>query len=121
MAAGITVTHSRRALSVGRLRDTIIAWECDGSGDLSVNIGVTYKGFLVGVTFNPTDAAANYDVYIRDEYGADVLAAAGVNLSDTIPTRLTPAAPIVFYGRHTIQIDEGGASKKGTVILYTQE
>ena len=121
MAAGITVTHSRKALSVGRLRDTIIAWECDGSGDLSEAIGVNYKGYLVGISFNPTDAALNYDVYIKDEYGADVLSGAGVNLSDTIPSRVTPAAPIVMYGPHTIVIDEATAGKKGTVVLYTKE
>jgi len=88
---------------------------CETAGD--------YTGEIVRLVTVPgtvDDAPdADYDVYVRDEDGTDVLMAGGVNRHTSNTEQvLGTSLGVVCASKLTLYVSGAGASNKGTVHLY---
>lgn len=119
-------------------------WTADGSGDVDENgsadpsffFTVAQPMFLVGVTIGYTSGDNNYDVYVKDSQGIDILKGLGVNLANSASdsgNRFCPVntsqdigtatnasgTPIILMDEDIeIIVDEAGAGHIGTLHLY---
>jgi len=101
-------------------------WVCDASGDATggatFSTTLPYTGVLQRLITWPESSAAptdDYDVYIYDEDGADVLMAAGKDRDETNKEQvLGTSLGVVFNSKLSIVVDNAGSAKEGHVILY---
>ena len=117
------------------------AWQSDASGNATVTSTAGTNGVRTGkvvgtiykVGFHPGGGdvapSANYDVKLLDEYGGDVLAGLGADLSNTssqYKTPMVPAtdgtteqlAPTMLSNVLTLNVSNAGNAKSGFVVLY---
>lgn len=118
------------------------AWTSDTNGDVDENgsggAGFFCKrifGWVVGFKVKWVDAAANYDVYIKDELGMDILKGLGANLAADAADAKNRAAPInisqqlaatgyagslicLWNSTLEIVVDDAGDTKTGEFELY---
>ena len=101
-----------------------IPWTSDAAGNANATtFQVTNWGRLVQVEFSPgaggTQPTALYDIVLNDARGVDYLSGSGANLSNTVSTLVTPAAP-VLVGSATLelQVSNAGITKSGTVVVW---
>lgn len=122
MAGSITVTTTQ----VGALTQYSVAWVSDSSGNVSASSFAVKSGELMQVMFTPdggdTQPSNAYDMAIADANGADVLAGAGADLSNSTATAAVPTISTYFRrqvvaGNLTPNISNAGSAKGGTVAL----
>lgn len=103
------------------------AWEVevtshtDGSGT-SDYFG-PYNGFLTGISTNPdgTDVPTdNWDVYVEDSLGADLMVAGGENRSASTSQFAAPgnSFPSAVVGNIRIRVANMGSGKKAVIRFY---
>lgn len=98
------------------------AWLSDAAGVVTENSFDVKRGRLRQVKFIPGAAGAAptnlYDLTLRDADGADLLVAAGADLSATVASWYSPANPVYFEGGAvTPTIANAGNAKAGTIVL----
>lgn len=115
-----TVTLTEETFS--HVKKIKCVWLTNTSGQAEKTTTETYAGqvlYLVTVpdgTDAPTD---NYDVYVKDEDGVDVLQAGGWD-RDTANTEYVKDTSLGYVANDklTLTVASGGNAKKGTVYLY---
>lgn len=104
-----------------------LAWVSDGSGNVNTNPFTPPQGQLTQIKFIPdgggTQPSALYDVVLNDANNIDYLGGAGANLSNTVSTQVRVAAPLLYDGVSTLDLNvtNAGISKGGTVQLWFQK
>jgi hypothetical protein len=121
MVAG-TVTQRTPALGAsGPLRKVSLAWVANASGAVNGTLTNSVMGMIRRVVFVPgTPAPTNlYDVVLLDEYGYDVLAGNGANItvSGSTPVSWAPSVPVAALGTLELQITGAGNLGQGTVNI----
>ncbi len=102
-----------------------IDWLSD-DGDGSVSLPFTARaGRLIQIKFVPDGGGTQpdnlYDVTILDADSADILEAAGANLSQTVSTWNTSTARVFLDGgQYTFTVAAAGNAKGGIVYLYVE-
>lgn len=109
------------------------AWVSDSGGAATVVSGQAVSGRIERVVFAPGAVAptANYDVTLTDEFGIDVLAGQGTDLSATDETDVCPGVPlkdgtttsvvpVVVDGILTLNVTNAGDTKAGSVVVYVR-
>lgn len=112
-----------------------VAWTSNSIGAASESVQLQQPGELIGVTFKPGTSGSQptdaYDVTANDEYGVDVLAGQGANLSNatatmvqpTIPAKdgtTTSTAPRPVDGAITVAVSNAGDTKSGTIVFWVR-
>lgn len=103
----------------------VLSWTSD-SVDGSVDGDTeSIDGLIHRVVTNPSATAPddNYNVYLRDSDGWDVLtstvgAAQGENRDETNTESIVLDPPAAVSGPLTLAIDTAGNSKNGTITIY---
>lgn len=126
-AGSIKVYSSQTSMNFDEI---VLEWASNADGDMTATSpAIVVSGFLYSVEFIWVDADANYDVYLRDEDGADLLDGKGVNLpadnttfSSKYRTPLTADSTYLpLLNRVVVPVvDETGASKTGRIRLIFQ-
>ncbi len=124
-AATSTLTEEfDKNTSIYKLKWEWVSSSTDGTatGTTGFQSTVPITGTCHRLVTIPTSSAApsdNYDVYINDEDGYDILVGGGLNRS-TSATQGVVAASMgcVKNDKITLSITGAGNSKEGTVILY---
>lgn len=123
MAASITKTEE----TFGVIKKISWAWTADTDGKVAkatanATTAAVLNGEIVRLVTVPDATSApsdNYDVYIYDEDGLDVLLGAGKD-RDTATAEQVAAAnlSVVANDRLTLYVEGAGSGGKGTVHLY---
>jgi len=122
-----TVTITVTTASDIRTTRYSLAWVSDASGNVNTNPFTPVQGQLTQIKFIPdgggTAPTALYDVVLNDANGIDYLGGAGANLSATVSTQVRVAAPLLYDGVSTLDLNvtNSGVSKGGTVQLWFQK
>lgn len=122
MAAGAVVTTAQDCPRAIRRID--FAWTSDGSGDVDVELELP-AGFIIQAQVRPTGGATAptdlYDLTLVDEHGADVLAAAGSNLSATLAEFVSFTYPGHYFdgvAPLSLVVANAGNQKAGALTLW---
>ena len=113
----ITQTHKKTTHVVKTLT---ASWSSD-SGDGSVDGALeAIDGLVYRIVTNPgaTAPTADYDVYLNDVDGYDILAAGGVDRHTSTTECVILDPPVAVSGVLTLDINSAGNSKIGTVVIY---
>jgi hypothetical protein len=123
MAASVTLTEE----TIGVIKKITWAWTAhtDGKVATATDNAATRKAYngeivrLVTVPDTGTAPSADYDVYVYDGDGVDVLMAAGKD-RHTINTEqvLASSLGVVANDTLTLYVEGAGSGGKGTVYLY---
>ena len=115
-----------------RVNTHTVSWVSDDNGDYAETFGPV-NGVILRVVTDPAaggDAPAdNYDLTIADANGFDVLAGQGANRDTADAESFCPlipagdgatvtAVPVAVSGLLTLRVDNAGAVKRGSVVLY---
>lgn len=136
MAGSIVVTTSKVAGS-GGVTKTSIAWTSDAAGAVSGNTVTMGPGTVIAVEFVPDSGGTQptdlYDVTFTDAEGVNVFddgagTSIGANLSNVNASYRVPffgggtvtyARQWLHGGAYTPVVAAAGASKGGTIVIYT--
>lgn len=123
IAGAESVTWTKYAQGTVKMYEA--AWSTNSTGTVNATIQDMPNGQIVGVVFAPSlvaHPANNYDVYIFDDLGRDVLGGAGVNCSNsTLSSNSTLGGPLGYSPLHFGVVNAGaGAESRGTVRLYVR-
>lgn len=122
-----TVTITITVASDIRTTRYSLAWVSDAGGSVNTNVFTPVQGQLTQIKFIPdgggTAPTALYDIVLNDANSIDYLGGAGANLSATVSTQVRVAAPLLYDGVSTLDLNvtNAGASKGGTVQLWFQK
>lgn len=116
-------------MPIGGIHKIDWAWTSDATGFYQSGVSKTVIGYLIGAKFEPSATAAPtalYDVTIENGSGLDIILGVGANLpagiTDTgnIRTPLTTdgAYPFIWEEAVAPKVQNAGAAKQGTVILF---
>jgi hypothetical protein len=115
-----TVTSTEIAYtSVQKIK---LAWTSASDGRADATTDAYFNGKLIQVTTVPDGTAAptdNYDVYVKDSDGVDLLQGNGEN-RDTANTEHIAEASLgaVAESKLTLLVQNAGDTKKGAVYIY---
>ena len=123
-----TLTLIKQYQSGSTLECWAIGWTSSDKGNAG---GYTddIHGTIERIVYNPGSAAptANYDMYLTDQDGVDLLNGTGVNLhtTTTLSTITTEGdgttnVPMAFTGRATLAVSDAGSTKTGTLRIYVR-
>jgi hypothetical protein len=118
-----TVTVTVTSLPGQQLTKYTVDWVSDGSGNVSANPIDVVHGVIQQIHFVPdaggTQPDASYDVTLTYN-GADLLIAAGANLSNSVATFSRPTPQPIHDGAYQLDlvVSGAGASNGGTVIFW---
>jgi hypothetical protein len=121
-----TVTTTVTTASDIRTTRYSLAWVSDASGNVNTNVFTPVQGQLTQIKFIPdgggTQPTTLYDIVLNDANNIDYLGGTGANLSNTVSTQVRVAAPLLYDGVSTLDLNvtNAGASKGGTVQLWFQ-
>lgn len=134
MAGTVTETERKFLDRAGYpVRRVSLTWVSDAAGAVSGTLSRLISGTLVKVVFVPGAGAlaptAAYDVTLLDEFGLDVLAGQGANLSETTTTATCPGVPlkdgtttsvvpVQVNDQLEIRVANAGDSNGGAVHLF---
>lgn len=105
------------------------AWTSSAGGFWQSGTSKQVTGFLIGAKFKPSTSAvptALYDVTVLNADGMDVLNSTGLNLPSGVTDPANMRSPMTDDGgypylwQETVapKVENAGAAKSGTVILY---
>ena len=125
--AGVTVAYA----DSHPIMKVSFAWVSDATGDASTTTTRTICGQILRACFIPGDATPsnNYDITLTDSDGLDVLITLGSNLSNSTASQVVPVvtngtdgnmAPNTCCGVLTFTVDNAGATKSGTLVIYVR-
>lgn len=115
----------------GGVRHVTQDWTSDAGGDADAVFSV--NGELLAVEFCPGTGGVqpdnSYDVTLTDEYGVDVLAGMGADLSNVDALILCPGIPFTdgvtttithrpLYNTLTLAVRNAGNAKEGAIRIY---
>jgi hypothetical protein len=109
----------------GTVKKITCAWTSENGGGDAGKAGKTttnaYSGEVIRLVTDPGSTAPtdNYDVYVYDEDGMDVLMGAGVD-RDTADTEQVLASSLgcVANDKLTFYVENAGDAKVGKIYLY---
>ena len=122
----ITVYDARLSGTSGYKPVATVTWAftTDGSGDVTEQTSATINGQLSRVVTNPDNAdtpTTLWDLTLKDEDGVDVLCAYGADRDeddDGGSEQITPCSCPAIKSKLTFTVANGGAAKKGVVVVY---
>jgi len=124
---GITIFNERLSGAKGYEPVALITWSftTDGDGDASEE-SATVNGQINRIVTNPASGddkpSANWDLTILDEDGVDILGGSGADRDAGGAAVSEQAAPSVaglgVQSTLTFTVENGGDTKKGTVMVY---
>lgn len=131
MAATGACTYTHDKANESKLHKHQWSWTTDESGDVT-SVGTAYgvTGRILAAQFEPGTGSsqpnASYDLQLYDSKSIDVLGGAGSNLANSANTRVavptdTYFLPILYEANITPKVANGGDTKTGVAILYTEE
>lgn len=129
--AGITLS-SKDTFSLfwsRRVREIVVAFTADGSGDATVDLSTLtgeseVVGFLVGAKAIPdgtTAPSADWDAYVQDPDGIDLLGAGLVNCSATAGKLAMCSVAVPVYFDLTVTVAGAGDGGKGVIKLLIMD
>lgn len=126
MAASFSA--NTKLIANGRYKQVTIDWVSAANGSVSGTF--SEFGELLRVITDPGSPAPDsaYDLVINDEFGIDILAGQGANLSATASANVCPGTPLkdgtttsvipmTIAGTLTVAITNAGDSKAGKIVL----
>lgn len=137
MADTGTVSVKRDVFKGGQ--KIIIDWTSDGGGAVlestiagllaDPDVGKKFTGKFESFETAPGadgDLTTNlptalYDITLKDEYGADVMAGGGANRSGTVGERVAIAVPYRIDSELVLAIAAAGVSKQGRIVLWLED
>ena len=125
MAATVTKTEE----TIGVIKKILWAWTAhtDGKVAAATANAATSNAFngeivrLVTIPDGTTAPSDDYDVFVYDEDGADVLMGAGANRDEANTEQvLASSLGVVANDKLNLYVEGAGSGGKGTVILYVR-
>lgn len=104
-----------------RLVEVVFTQTADGSGDASETTSESFVGKVVQVTTDPDGTAvpaANWDLYLQDADGGDIISTDCENQSDTLVTGTRVNPPGWFQGTLTAVMDNAGSGGKAVSHVW---
>jgi len=122
MSYEITSYASDRPGAYVRLIEFAIT--ADAEGEYEKTTTEEFMGLVRRIVTIPdeTDVPENqFDVYLQDQYGADIIGSDAENCHNNKVDGVRPDPPGLVAGALTLAAEEMGAGKKARVIVYISE